>query len=463
MIRLGSIRIPRRQTPRERRPTRPALWLAACALAVATRANAQDSAHGPPFRINTYTLGDQRDAGASVDGDGRFVVVWQSVGSTGTDGDGTSIQRRRYDAKGEPLGDEQQVNALTTGAQLLPQVASDPQGGFVVVWQSAVSGATDTDGYSIQARRFDADGNPLGGQFQVNTGTKGDQTEPAIASDESGNFVVAWTSVPSSSSGGAYGRIFAQRFVADGTPAGAELAISSFTKVGLKNPAVACSPWGDFVVTWLSEDSPGTDTSSTCILARRFLADGTPKAADFQVNTYTRADQRFPAVAVDGSGAFVVAWQGFLDAPGYTNDGIHARQFAADGSPRADEFAVSAVSPFDRSRPKIAIDSGGNFAILWVSDAWYPPYPAASIQARRFRESGEPLGDEFQASTYAFGSASSPAVASDPDGNFVVAWFRDHATGTDFDGEDVQGQLFDALFRDDFDDGSLARWSATFP
>jgi hypothetical protein len=54
----------------------------------------------------------------------------------------------------------------------------------------------------------------LGGEFQVNTYTTGYQQGPSVASDPSGNFVVAWTDGTSFLSGedGSLAGIFGQRF-----------------------------------------------------------------------------------------------------------------------------------------------------------------------------------------------------------------------------------------------------------
>src|SRR5688500_17456171 len=61
------------------------------------------------------------------------------------------------------LGPELQVNTYTTDAQAIPSVASDASGNFIVAWQSVQDGSSD----SIIAARFDASGNPVGGEFLV--------------------------------------------------------------------------------------------------------------------------------------------------------------------------------------------------------------------------------------------------------------------------------------------------------
>ena len=75
---------------------------------------------------------------------GNFVVVWESQGSSGSDTSGYSIQARRYAANGTPLGAQFQVNVLTTDSQTNAAIAIAPLGGFVVAWQSYGSGGSDT-------------------------------------------------------------------------------------------------------------------------------------------------------------------------------------------------------------------------------------------------------------------------------------------------------------------------------
>jgi hypothetical protein len=53
-----------------------------------------------------------------------------------------------------PLDGEFQVNSYTTDDQLKSVVAVDPQGNFVVTWDSSGSYDTDTSALSVQAQRF---------------------------------------------------------------------------------------------------------------------------------------------------------------------------------------------------------------------------------------------------------------------------------------------------------------------
>ena len=62
--------------------------------------------------------------------------------------------RQRFDFAGNPIGDQFQINSYTTSSQAAAAVAADPNGGFLVTWDSATSGGTDSSGRSIQAQRY---------------------------------------------------------------------------------------------------------------------------------------------------------------------------------------------------------------------------------------------------------------------------------------------------------------------
>ncbi len=58
---------------------------------------------GGEFQVNTYTASYIQCCfpGVAADADGDFVVVWQTYGLSGTDGD-LSVQGRRYASDGTP-------------------------------------------------------------------------------------------------------------------------------------------------------------------------------------------------------------------------------------------------------------------------------------------------------------------------------------------------------------------------
>src|SRR5215217_644090 len=69
-----------------------------------------------------------------------------------------------------PAGGEFQPNTTIEGAQNRPAVAMDGDGDYVIAWDS--QSGYDLDVY---ARRYDAGGNALGDEFRVNTFTTNPQ------------------------------------------------------------------------------------------------------------------------------------------------------------------------------------------------------------------------------------------------------------------------------------------------
>ncbi|MBF0326510.1 MAG: cadherin-like domain-containing protein [Alphaproteobacteria bacterium] len=108
---------------------------------------------GSQFTINNLTTtGDQSLARVTTLADGGFVVVWQCAS---VDGNGIGVAARLYDADGTARGSQFQVNTTATGEQSAPAVAALSDGGFVVTWQSA---SQDGNLLGIYSQRFAADG-----------------------------------------------------------------------------------------------------------------------------------------------------------------------------------------------------------------------------------------------------------------------------------------------------------------
>jgi len=376
---------------------------------------------GAEFRVNVTTNNTQSAPAVASDNTGNFVVVWESL----QDGSGFGIFARRYDASGNPLGGEFLVNGFTTGGQRSPAVAMDADGDFVVAFESYNQ---DGDGYGVYARRYDRFGAPQGPAFLVNTTTADSQFRPAVAMDDDGDFVVAWESYPDGSGAG----VFFQRYTSAGVPQGAETRANSLTTDYQVNPAVGMDADGDFVVAW---QSYFTDGDAYGIYVRRFNAAGAPLAAEARVNVVTAGQQQEPSVAVDADGDFVVAWESDLqDGSGF---GVYARRYNSSGVAVSGEFRVNTTTTADQRSAAVAIDADGDFVVTWSS--FGQEATNYGIYGQRYLANGTADGGEFHVNTYTSGHQTSPVVASDAAGEFVVVWTSD---GQDGSGTGVYGQRF---------------------
>lgn len=176
-------------------------------------------------------------------------------------------------------------------------------GGFVVVW---VSDGQDSSEKGIFAQLFDASGTRVGEEFQVNSHTSGDQWQPAVASFDSGGFVVTWTSEDQD---GSEGGIYSQRFDASGEKVGGETRVSSATVLDQSAPDVVTLPDGSYMIAWQAEDAANDraiyaqafDTNGEKFGLRRLVSD-----SDLRGNPDDTA--RHAVLEVLDSGEIVVGW-----------------------------------------------------------------------------------------------------------------------------------------------------------
>ncbi|GMU65259.1 MAG: hypothetical protein AMXMBFR36_15330 [Acidobacteriota bacterium] len=391
------------------------------------------------------------------------MVVWESDASAGSDTSSTSIQMQRLDADGSPIGGEVQVNDFTLGSQLHPSVHIDSAGRSIVTWVSTRS-ATPSNDIVIHARRYAADGAPIEESFQVSTELAVVEDRPKVASDREGNLVVVWEDCDcllSASLAPALGqesdrRMLARRFDSTTAPLGPPFSVNSYTTGAQLHGDVVMNANGEFVVTWMSFGSFGTDSHSSSIQVRRFDSNGVPGGDELQVNTYTTESQTSPVAARDAEGRLIVAWTNFVSGTPEAPPGIRVRRFDAAGEPLGDEFQVNVRTSGRQSRVAVAAGEVG-FLVLWESlgsssaddSEW-------GIQGRYFGADGVPLGGDFQINSFTTGNQVGPAVAMDDSGNILAVWSD---TETDGDRAGIRARLFRPVFLDGFESGSTQRWS----
>lgn len=352
------------------------------------------------------------------------------------------------------------------------RVAANRLGQFFVLFRNSPLG------FGMYGRLFDAAGLPLTGTFEVlpMSGGRGDSH---VAADANDDFIVVL--------GGA--DVVGRRVSKTGVPLGVAFPVNTYTTGSQVTPRVAPLPDGGFVVVWIDTARDGSETG---VFGQRFDASNAPVGGDFQVNTYTTGpqgdDDDGPTVAADGSGRFMVAWDGRGPQDGGSVD-VFMRAYDEAGSPQGPEFLVSTplddleerypkaaanevgdfvvawnraystvrARRFDTSGapagpelevtndgyenvPNVAMDRAGNFVVTWEADEYYF---FREMVARRFSRDGVPLGPQFQVNTVVQLYQYDPDVAADPAGNFVVAW-NDYYQNFNTSGYPLLGRAFAA-------------------
>ncbi len=373
------------------------------------------SASGSEFQVNTHTTWDQADPDVATAPDGSFIVVWRSYGQ---DGSSNGIFGQRFDPNCSTVGDEFQINTTTTGNQTEPAVAMDAAAGFVVAWQGP--GIIDPNQEDIFAQWFDPNGSPIGDELLINSNTFDEQLCPAVTVNNDGGFVVVWESINFLEEGNR--SICGQLYDSNGIKSGDEFVVNEEIS-SCRYPDIAMDPSGNFVVVWME------DKSTNSIMARIYNTDGSAKTDAFEAGAIEISSFTQPAIAMDATGCFIVTWDG--DPNLAALDDIHARMFDPNGTALGEQFIVNSTLEQAQQNPQVAMNDYGEFVIVWDSRI-DPNVNERDIFGQRFNSLGEPIGNEFQLNTCIDADQRYPAVAIGRDGRFVTVWQSDEQDGSRF-------------------------------
>jgi uncharacterized delta-60 repeat protein len=329
---------------------------------------------GTSFLINQNPSEDQRYAAVGMDSVGNFVVTW--TGKGGLDGNGEGVFARRFAADGTALGNEFQVNGYSTNHQRNSTIAVAQDGSFVIVWE----GEGLEDSYGIFGQRYDFAGAALGGNFLVNSSTGGGQFDASISINANKEFAVSWDDA----NGFHFGK-----FDLVGNPIGTQIVVSNLNTAG--NGSILLNDDGSVVATWRSTISGLTQT---------YLKIYDPSdnlVALNLVNGFTLTDDfTNPSISGDGSGDFVITWEGATDKD------VFARRFNSDGSYASSVFTVNPTLSGDQNMASVSVLSNSNFVIVWTDQG--NGAPNQGVYARIFGDA--PILD----------TAYSPALAAVDEG-----------------------------------------------
>jgi hypothetical protein len=227
------------------------------------------------FRIPNRPSGllDNGPQNLAVDGLGNSVVVW-SLGNGDPDSrDYSDIHARRFSSSGMPIDQEFVVNTSLRGTQEDASVAADAAGDFVVVWQTRFPGSLLR---SIFGQRFSKTGKKVGSEFRVNEDRMDKDFVPTVAMDPDGNFVVAWESFSQARPDCV--QVRARLYRRDGRPAGPEFPAAPGDAACGDSPKVVFGPNGIFAIAWEVElgFSPDTGTDFDVYAARFSVSPALP-------------------------------------------------------------------------------------------------------------------------------------------------------------------------------------------
>lgn len=276
--------------------------------------------------------------------------------------------------------------------------------------------------------------------------------EVSLSTDELGSFVVVWS---------VYGRdgsragVQGQRFDSAGQALLGEFRVNTYTPDRQRDAAVAADADGNFVIVWSSgrNSYDGPDGSDSSVQGQFFDSGGRAVGGELQINTYTTNSQGIPAVAADGSGHFIVVWSSSQQYGLYSS--VWGRRYDSAGHALGGELQVGFSTTSSNSFPAVAAAAGGGFVVVWRQSY----QGQGSVRGRRFDSAGGAVGGELQVSSIT-SSTSSPAIAMDASGGFVVVWSSSGG------GSFIQGRRFGSdgvALGDEFQVNSVTTYSQFDP
>ena len=356
----------------------------------------------PPLKIHADVLAPEVQPAVAAAG-GSFVAVWSRgiddpfvPAPAWTDGSSWGIFGQRLGdsncAAGSGLpcpppvaGPSFQVNVVTQGAQLYPDVAQDAAGDFVVVW---------SDRGTFKARLFAASGAPTSGEIVVAQAAQS-SSPPRVAMTPLGEFVVVWENDHN---------IFLRHYDRLGrTPA---IVFDPPPPGARHSPDVAVDAAGNAFVVWAESHFDGD-----LIILQRFGADGFARGVPEQINQTVAGTRSYPRIAAGPDGSLLVSWD---DRRAVLPD-VWARRF--DGP-------SGAWSPEVRINPDGAGYQQGSAPILYPQGdgaVVYSDLSAGHLLVRRLDAGGAPLGDPIRLADVG-GQDTWPDAAAGPDGTALAVW-----------------------------------------
>jgi hypothetical protein len=302
------------------------------------------------------------------------------------------------------------------GNQYGQAIASDGAGGAIVAWQDYRGGAAD-----IVVQRVSAAGVPLWtANGVVICAAASDQTSPQIVADGVGGAVVVWTDLR-----GASFDIYAQRVNAAGVVQWtANGVVVCGATSGQTYPSVIPDGAGGTIVAW--QDFRAGATAD--IYAQWINAAGVAQWTANGVALCAAADNQYlPAIAADGAGGAIVAWQDYRGGAAYDVyaqriNSLGAVQWTANGT-------VVCTNGGDQTNVSVISDGTGGAICTWYDTR----AGNDDIYAQRLNATGYPL---WVSNGLAVCSAADdqlyPKLVSDAAAGAIITWY-DYRSGTNFD------------------------------
>jgi hypothetical protein len=284
-------------------------------------------------------------------------------------------------------------------------LATNSEVDFVLAWGNNQA--------ANQAQVFESGGNSLSAPFLTFDAQVPEFPIAAVAMDDVGGFVLAWTTNAELAT-----PLLARRFALGGAPLTSEIQVSALDKgKSCLVTDVGSSSRGEFAVDWMCNNiNAGVALASSRTFEPNGLALLPEETLDLDpvenvilylshqpLYSYNEAAQ----LAVAPSGSYMTAWNG----PG----GIHARSFDNLGLPAGLDVLLVPGGVLDG----IAVEPPGSLGVPGSVITWMAgPEPTWQIQA--FDGGNQAVGQRVSISRVATDFSSDAVAETDANGNYVI-------------------------------------------
>ena len=345
-----------------------------------------------PELLETDDAGMALNPKVAMDSFGNAIAVWEQVTNTKT-----SILANYYEA-GIGWGSAEVIEDDDDADAAVPQVAMDPAGNAIVVWEQVTGSMT-----SILAARYVS---PTGWTDAVilEANDTYDANAPQIAIDPLGNAMVVWHQA-----NGSWTSIMANHYDVAADDWDGPVLIEDGPENAVK-PQVAIDPWGDAMAVW--EHSGGTYYN---IYANRYVSGTGWAASAVLLETNDTGDATVPQIAIDTQGFAIAVWQHYDLISGYRS--IYTAYYNCEGNTWGAPELLETTN-YNAYGPLIAFDQDQNAIAIWRQSDGVQD----NIYSNRYLHCANAWGTAGLAEATDGDIRNQYALACDTLGNAIAIW-----------------------------------------
>lgn len=374
------------------------------------------------IQINTFLENDQHEPAITVlNKIESIAVVWTSKNQV-TSSSKSDIFLQFISSNLEINREEILVNDSIFGNQINPQIASNKSGDFVIVWASQ-NEINQTYSYDIKAKLFPAEQSFYNNEFLVNSHRLNSQTKPQVAINENGEFIIVWESWFQD---GSDRGIYAQMFNENGQKNGNEFLVNSNTYFSQARPLVKYFNNGNFIIVWesWSEAEKGYN-----IFGKVFDNLANVIKDEFIINDHKENYQWFADIAVSPNNSFDIVWCSW-EQDG-SDGGIYLKSFNSNFEAISSEILVNSSTSFYQWLPKIKYLNDERKIVTWSS--WEIDGSREGVFYKILDNKNRDLTLEQRVNTYTENFQWEPSLAVSNENEIFIAWSSWGKNNKDYD------------------------------